>query len=274
MSIIPANKENIKKAAAIIRAGGLVAFPTETVYGLGANALNATSVSRIFEVKKRPFFDPIIVHISSLPEIEGLVKDFGEMERKLAERFWPGPLTLVLPKKNIVPDIVTSGLATVGIRMPANETAREFVRESGTPIAAPSANIFGQISPTQAAHVESQLGSDVDMILDGGKCSVGIESTIIKIENGVPIILRHGGLPVDEIEKVAGKVISNILPNKNIEGAGDNNGLESPGQLPYHYSPLTPLVLFEDFDEINITGLKAGLILFKKRRLIKDFFAV
>lgn len=253
MNFAPANKANIKKAAGIIKKGGIVAFPTETVYGLGADALNPIAVSRIFEVKRRPFFDPIIVHIASLSGIEKLVTSFGGMAKSLAERFWPGPLTLVLPKSNNVPDIVTAGLATVAIRMPANKIAMDLITEAGVPIAAPSANPFGFISPTTAWHVKEHL-SDVDMILDGGKCELGIESTIIKIENSYPLVMRHGGLPLEEIENVTGKVSI---------AKSEGEGPVSPGQMPYHYSPKNPIVLISDITAQDIKGERAGLLSFK-----------
>ncbi len=268
MNIFPANKANIKKAADIIKSGGLVAFPTETVYGLGADVFNPIAVSRIFEAKKRPFFDPLIVHIASLSSIKEITAEFGSIEQKLAEKFWPGPLTLVLPKRSIIPDIVTSGLSTVAVRMPANELARELIREAGTPIAAPSANLFGRISPTKAEHVFNQLGGNVDMIIDGGQCEIGVESTIIRIGDGRPVLLRHGGLPVEEIEKITGKV------NLNIPAAitDDSERVESPGQLPYHYSPVTPLVLIENIKNVKIGNLKAGLLAFTRPQINLPFF--
>jgi L-threonylcarbamoyladenylate synthase len=268
LNIFPANKANIKKAADIIKSGGLVAFPTETVYGLGADVFNPIAVSRIFETKKRPFFDPLIVHIASLSSIKEITAEFGSIEQKLAEKFWPGPLTLVLPKRSIIPDIVTSGLSTVAVRMPANKLARELIRDAGTPIAAPSANLFGRISPTKAEHVFNQLGGNVDMIIDGGQCEIGLESTIIRIVDGRPVLLRHGGLPVEEIEKITGKV------NLNISAAitNDSERVESPGQLPYHYSPITPLVLVENIKSVKIGNIKAGLLAFTCPQINLPFF--
>ncbi len=255
---LPANRANIKKAAEIIKSGGLVAFPTETVYGLGANAFNPIAVSKIFEAKKRPFFDPLIVHIASISTIGEIADSLGPIETKLAESFWPGPLTLVLPKHNSIPDIVTAGLPTVAVRMPANEIARELILEAGVPIAAPSANLFGRVSPTEARHVANQLGKNIDMILDGGKCEIGMESTIIKIEDGVPFLLRYGGLPIEEIEKTIGKV------NRNVYKADTKrtDAPESPGQLTYHYSPVTQLILIDDIKSIKIEKTKAGLLAF------------
>ena len=175
------NKGKITEAVRIMRNGGLVAFPTETVYGLGANALDRFAVAKIFELKERPSFDPLIVHIASFDDLAKLTTGANENVMRLAKHFWPGPLTIVLPKSNIVPDIVTSGLDTVGIRMPDNEIALTLIKESGCPIAAPSANKFGQLSPVSASHVRKQL-PNVDYILDGGTTTVGIESTIVSVE--------------------------------------------------------------------------------------------
>ncbi len=260
MNIFPADKTNIKKAAGIIKSGGIVAFPTETVYGLGADAYNPVAVAKIFEAKKRPFFDPLIIHIASLAGLEEIAEQVGPTERKLAEKFWPGPLTLVLPKRGKVPDIVTSGLSTVAVRMPASEAALSLIREARTPIAAPSANRFGGISPTKAEHVFKQLGENIDMILDGGQCTVGLESTIIKSEDGQTVLLRPGGLPVEDIEKITGKIKQNF-PLFDPSGTGK---AESPGQLPYHYSPVTPLSLIEDLNNFKTGNLRAGLLAFKK----------
>ena len=197
----------IQKAAGIIQEGGLVAFPTETVYGLGADALNPYAVARIFEVKNRPTFDPLIVHVADIRQAEILVLKFPEKALKLIEKFWPGPLTLVLPKAPIVPDIVTSSLPTVAIRVPNHLMALELIRESGRPIAAPSANPFGQVSPTTVDHVRRSLGNKVDMILDGGPCAIGVESTVISFTGKEPALLRPGGVPLEDIQDLIGKVI-------------------------------------------------------------------
>lgn len=260
MNIFPANSANIKKAADIIRSGGIVAFPTETVYGLGAGAFNPKAVSKIFEAKKRPFFDPLIVHIASITDIDEIAEKFGSTEKLLAQRFWPGPLTLVLPKRSIVPDIVTSGLPTVAVRMPANEVAASLIREACTPIAAPSANLFGRVSPTKAEHVFNQLGANVDMILDGGPCTVGVESTIIKIEKGQSVLLRPGGIPVEEIEKITGMTKQNLTAS----GSSGSAIVESPGQMPFHYSPVTPLIIVEDVAGIKTKKSKAGILVFRR----------
>jgi L-threonylcarbamoyladenylate synthase len=239
----------IKIAANFIKEGKLVAFPTETVYGLGANAYNPLAVAKIFELKERPTFDPLIIHIASLAQLEKLVLGTDERVYKLAEKFWPGPLTMVLPKSNIVPDIVTSGLPTVGIRMPSNEIALELIRKSDCPIAAPSANKFGRISPTTAAHVEKQL-PNVDYILDGGKTTVGIESTIIKLTDFGFQILRNGIITQEELET--------IIP---FDSVSEIEKLSAPGMLKSHYSPKKKL-LISDSTTLKIDKSKAGLISF------------
>jgi L-threonylcarbamoyladenylate synthase len=240
---------NIEIAAKFIQEGKLVAFPTETVYGLGANALNPLAVAKIFELKERPSFDPLIIHIASLSQMDKLVLGTDERVYKLAEKFWPGPLTMVLPKSNSVPDIVTSGLPTVGIRMPNNEIALELIRKSNCPIAAPSANKFGRISPTTAAHVKKQL-PNVDYILDGGKTTVGIESTIIKLTDYGFQILRNGIITQEELET--------IVPfdsNTKIEK------LSAPGMLKSHYSPKKKFLIANNA-LLNINKSKAGFISF------------
>lgn len=254
----------IKKAAKIIREGGLVAFPTETVYGLGANAFNPIAVAKIFEVKKRPFFDPLIVHIADLKELEVLTSQIDKRALKLAEKFWPGPLTLVLPKSEKVPDIVTASLPTVAIRMPAHPIALALIKEANVPIAAPSANLFGHLSPTTAEHVRAQLGDSVDLIIDGGKCPVGVESTIIYLGE-TPLLLRPGGLPLEEIEKVIGPVL--------IKQSSEQLPL-APGQLPTHYAPRTPLEI-KSLDEIVFEeGKKIGFLAFKPIKGNYPFYAV
>ena len=234
-----AEAEDIKKiriASNVIKNGGIVAFPTETVYGLGADAYNPKAVARIFEVKNRPQFDPLIVHIADFSYVKKLSSLMDERIKKLTDTFWPGPLTLVVPKKKIVPDIVTAGLETVALRMPAHNVALELIRESKTPIAAPSANPFGYISPTTAEHVKEQLGQKVDLILDSGKCPIGVESTVLDITSKKATLLRPGGLPLEEIEGVIGKIkLLKAEPQKP----------QSPGQLPYHYSPKTRVKLIE-----------------------------
>lgn len=230
---------DIARAAAILRDGGLVAFPTETVYGLGANALSERAVARVFEVKARPRFDPLIVHISSLEWLPRLTSEFPPLASLLANRFWPGPLTLVLPKTSTVPDLVTAGCPTVAIRVPDHPVALRLLRAVDLPIAAPSANPFGQISPTCAEHVREQLGSQIDLILDGGPCRVGVESTVLQITPQGPLLLRPGGTTLEEIEEMVGQVQLPGTSSTNVPVAG----LVSPGTLARHYAPRTALVL-------------------------------
>ena len=198
---------NIIKAAEIIRNGGAVAFPTETVYGLGADGLNPIAVAKIFEIKNRPTFNPLILHIHDKSQLEQLCEIQNPKVNILIKKFWPGPLTLVLPKKNIVPEIVTADNPTVAVRMPNNSVALELIKRSGTPIAAPSANLFNRLSPTSAEHVFAQLGTRVDMILDGGTTDVGVESTIIEFDNDTVYLLRPGGVTKEEIESLLGMKI-------------------------------------------------------------------
>jgi L-threonylcarbamoyladenylate synthase len=220
----------IDQAAELLRHGRLVAFPTETVYGLGANALDPAAVKRIFEAKGRPLTSPLIVHVGSLEMARELALEWPDKAEALARRFWPGPLTLVLPKRACVPDVVTAGLPSVGLRMPAHPVALALLRATGLPLAAPSANRFTELSPTTAQHVHDGLGSAVDLVLDGGPCTVGIESTVLSLTGTTPRILRSGIISQPEIEVVIGAV--------EIGG-----GAESPGQHPKHYSPRTPVIL-------------------------------
>ena len=220
----------IERAAELLKAGRLVAFPTETVYGLGANALDAAAVGRIFEVKGRPRTSPLIVHVGSIEAARKLSAHWPKEAEKLARRFWPGPLTIVVPKSSAVPDVVTAGLSSVGLRMPAHPLAVALLEAAGIPLAAPSANRFTQLSPTTAEHVRQSLGDAVDMILDGGPCNVGIESAVVSLAGPRPRILRPGLISQTEIEETIGPVET-------------GPGVESPGQHPRHYSPRTRVVL-------------------------------
>jgi L-threonylcarbamoyladenylate synthase len=224
------SRSDIDKAAALLRAGGLVAFPTETVYGLGANALDEAAVRRIFEAKGRPYSSPLIVHVASIEMARGLASEWSDNVERLAKRFWPGPLTVVVPKNSSVPDLVTAGLSSVGLRIPAHPMARALIEAAQIPIAAPSANRFTELSPTTAEHVRKGLADMVDLILDGGPCTVGIESTVISLAGSTPRILRPGMISQTQIEQLIGPV--------EIGG-----GVESPGQHPRHYSPQTPIIL-------------------------------
>lgn len=223
------SKTEIERAAKLLRAGKLVAFPTETVYGLGANALDEAAVRRIFEAKGRPESSPLIVHVASIEMARELASVWPEQAEQLARRFWPGPLTIVVPKKPSVPDIVTAGLPSVGVRMPAHPVAKALLEAARIPIAAPSANRFTELSPTRAEHVPAGLA---EMVLDGGQCTVGIESTVVSLTGDVPKILRPGMISQTEIEQVIGPVEV-------------TSGAESPGQHPRHYSPKTPIILGE-----------------------------
>jgi L-threonylcarbamoyladenylate synthase len=252
---------DIDHAAQLLRAGRLVAFPTETVYGLGANALSAEAAARIYAVKRRPGTSPLIVHVASIEMAQSLVANWPEIADRLTRRFWPGPLTLVLERQMekqtekrtekqsaisaIIPAVVTAGLPTVGLRMPAHPIALALIRAAGVPLAAPSANRFSELSPTTAEHVRRSLGSDVDFILDGGPCQVGIESTVLSLadsgqhETGLyekrPVLLRPGGISRGELEAVVGPIASAYeVP------AGTH---PAPGMHPRHYSPRTPLYL-------------------------------
>jgi L-threonylcarbamoyladenylate synthase len=252
--------DELARAADILRQGGLVAFPTETVYGLGASALDVDALARVFEVKGRPLFDPLIVHVPGIDDVGPLVARFPEIAQRLAARFWPGPLTLVLPKSILVPDLATAGCPTVAVRVPDHPIALELLRLAGVPLAAPSANLFGRISPTTAAHVREQLGEAIDLILDGGPCRVGVESTVLQITDSRPILLRPGGTPLEEIEALIGHV-EVPLPGK---AAPEKSGLLSPGTLPQHYAPRTPLVVSRERAPEACSGSSArvGLLAF------------
>ena len=230
------NRASLAQAAALIRAGKLVAFPTETVYGLGANALDAAAVERIFQAKNRPRTSPLIVHVDSVEMARRFAADWPVTAEILARRYWPGPLTLVLPKTHEIPDIVTAGLPTVGLRMPAHRLALELIREAGVPIAAPSANRFTELSPTTAEHVSQSLA---DFVLDGGPAQVGIESTVLSLA-GPATLLRPGVIPLPEIEEFIGPV---RLPEAPAEGPH-----ASPGMHARHYHPKTPLYLLAGAD--------------------------
>ena len=232
MELYSATDENIQRAAELIRSGGLVAFPTETVYGLGADGLNATAAASIFEAKKRPFFDPLILHIAKMDSLFEIAEAPDSHILALAGKFWPGPLTIVVKKKSHVPDIVTSGLDTVAVRMPDHPVAKKLIELSRTPVAAPSANRF--------------------IILDGGQCHVGIESTIIAASGNGITLLRPGGIPVEAIEEAAGI---------KLDLAEQGSRPDAPGQLPYHYSPEKPVHLVDRITE-DIPG--AGLLFFMK----------
>ncbi|HUQ95227.1 MAG TPA: L-threonylcarbamoyladenylate synthase [Bryobacteraceae bacterium] len=228
-------KTILTNAAALLREGGLVALPTETVYGLGANALDPAAVARIYQVKGRPGTSPLIVHVATIAMARELVREWSEEADLLARRYWPGPLTLVVPKHPRVPDIVTSGLDTVGVRMPAHPVTLELIRLAGVPVAAPSANRFQELSPTTAQHVRDSLGDEVDLIVDGGPCEVGIESAVLALSHTGPMLLRPGMISRQELELALGRDIA--------EAGAVQGAHPSPGMGERHYSPRTPVAL-------------------------------
>lgn len=256
-------KEIIEKAAKIIKKGGLVAFPTETVYGLGANAFDKKAVRKIFEVKKRPIDNPIIVHIADFSYLKKLAKKIPKEAEILAKNFWPGPLTFVLIKKKIVPDEVTAGTKTVAIRMPKNKIALELIKKSGVPIAAPSANLAGRPSPTTAKHVFEDLGDKIDLILDGGKTKVGVESTVVDLTVKPPLILRPGGVSLEQLRKF----LKDIQPHPFlIDEKLKVKIVKSPGMKYRHYAPKAPLILVKEEDKIE--KIKKLIEFYKKKKKI------
>lgn len=238
---------DLKRAIDLLKLDNLVAIPTETVYGLAANGLNSLAVSQIFQVKNRPHFDPLILHIGKIEQLEDLAQNIPQKAKILAQHFWPGPITLVLEKKDVVPSIVTSGLPTVGIRMPNHPMTLELLQRISFPLAAPSANPFKYVSPTTAQHVFNQLGFQIPYILDGGNCKIGIESTIVAFHNDDVHVLRLGGLSLEKIESVIGPVIVSTDIHTTIQ---------APGQLLQHYAPSCKLVsIVETTDKMNLDGL-------------------
>ncbi len=242
--------ENIEIAAEILKMGGLVAVPTETVYGLAANALNNSAVAAIFEAKNRPTFDPLIVHLKSVSEIEKYATINSKKLLKLISHFSPGPITFLLPKKNNIPDLVTSGLDKVALRIPSHPVMNALLTVLDFPLAAPSANPFGYISPTTAKHVLDQLGGKIDYILDGGSCSVGLESTIVGEEENKIVVYRKGGISVEEIE--------DVMNEKVIVIAHSDSNPAAPGMLKKHYSPNKNIYL--ENTSINIPFEKTGFL--------------
>ncbi|MCA9072222.1 MAG: threonylcarbamoyl-AMP synthase [Planctomycetaceae bacterium] len=244
---------NLSRASELIREGHLVAFPTETVYGLGANALNPEAVARIFEAKGRPHFDPLIVHVPDLSGLEPLTSEVPQIARELATKFWPGPLTMVLPKTSLVPDLVTSGLPTVAVRLPKHPLAQELLKQAGVPIAAPSANRFGRLSPTRAEHVLEQLGHRVDYILDGGPCEVGVESTVVDVTCQPPRLLRPGGVTWEDLQEIVGHI-------EIQDTAEEGETPAAPGMLTKHYAPETRVVILDGLDELQLPRTECCLL--------------
>lgn len=259
---------DVAHAARLLREGKLVSFATETVYGLGANALDVNAVARVFAVKNRPYFDPLIVHIAERSWLPRLVSSWTETAERLANRFWPGPLTLVLPKTELVPDLVTSGLPSVAVRMPSHPLALELLRLADVPVAAPSANLFGQLSPTRAEHVVERLGDRIEYVLDGGPCSVGVESTVLLLEPDRAVLLRPGGVSLEEIEAVIGPV---SLPSREI--TSNHEATPSPGMLPQHYAPRTPLAVVEDLSRVG-SPERCGLLTLQPHPAAARFAAI
>ncbi|GAC1302576.1 MAG: L-threonylcarbamoyladenylate synthase [Ktedonobacteraceae bacterium] len=246
----------IERAAALIRAGEVVVFPTETVYGLGANALQTQAVERIFEAKGRPFSDPLIVHIADERALQDLVSFIPAQVERLIEMFWPGPLTLILPRSPLVPTLVTAGLDTVAVRMPSHSVALALIRAANTPIAAPSANRFMHISPTTAQHALADLQGRVPLILDGGPCLVGVESTILDLCSAEPRILRPGGVSLEALRTVLPDVqLATRHNDRHEEEHFAQDAQRAPGQLLTHYAPAIPLLLFEGTVETMRTAM-------------------
>lgn len=234
--ILPADAAGVAAAAALLRAGRLVAFPTETVYGLGGDALSEPAVAAIFAAKGRPAEDPLIVHLATAAELPRVARAVPPAAQALAEAFWPGPLTLVLPRGAAVPLAVTAGRETVAVRVPAHPVARALIVAAGTPVAAPSANRFGHTSPTTAAHVMADLAGRIDAVVDGGPTPIGLESTVLDLTGATPTLLRPGGVSLEELRALLGAVAAG-------EGRPAGGGMASPGLLERHYAPRSPMVL-------------------------------
>ena len=245
---------DLLEAQSLLKSGKLVAIPTETVYGLAANALNADAVIHIFETKNRPHFDPLIVHVGGMDQVDVVAAHIPEVAYRLMEALWPGPLTIVLQKHERVPHIVTSGLDTVGVRMPDHALTLELLRSLNFPLAAPSANPFGYISPTSALHVAEQLGDRIPLILDGGECTIGVESTIIDCSADNPTILRLGGTAVETIEEIIGSVQVNAI---------STSSPQAPGMLHSHYAPRKPMLVGNIHELLHEYGSDVSILSFK-----------
>ncbi len=248
MSILNPTPDAIASAARVIRDGGVVVMPTETVYGLACNALDANAVKKVFEIKGRPSDNPLIVHIADFSDLKKVASNWPDLAEKLAEKFWPGPLTLVLKKKEGIPDETTAGLETVAVRMPKHPVALALIRSAGCPIAAPSANVFMALSATSATDVAPEIDIEVPIILDGGQCEIGLESTVIDMTEDVPVILRPGGVSRAEIQRVIGRPLGH-LPPPNVR--------KSPGMYRRHYAPKAVLKLVQTV-ELDQPGLVFG----------------
>jgi len=261
----PVSEESLNEAAAILQAGGLVAFPTETVYGLGANATDGIAVARIFAAKGRPAFNPLIVHVATMEEAEKLAV-FSDLARDIAAHFWPGPLTMILPRQKDCPvsDLATAGLPSIAIRMPGLQAARDLIEWTGLPLAAPSANASGTLSPTAATHVAESLGDKVDFILAGGACAVGLESTVLDLTGNAPVILRPGAILAEDVARVTGGEVGYDL--------GGHEAPKSPGQLLRHYAPATPIRLNAQDVEEGEALLAFGPAPFLRKKLADNAY--
>lgn len=246
--------KSIEKAAELLNNDELVAIPTETVYGLAGNGLKQETIQKIYQVKNRPATNPLILHVSTPDRLYDLAENVPEQALALASKFWPGPLTLVLPKKSHVPDIATGGLNTVAVRIPAHDLTLQLLSLLSFPLAAPSANLSNQVSPTSPEHVDSQIGGKIKYILDGGRCSKGIESTIVGFMGKTPVILRHGALSIDRIKRVAANVVTRE----------ENGDILAPGMHSKHYSPVTRFIVAHDIYPflIDFKGLNIGVLTF------------
>ncbi|MCT4597585.1 MAG: L-threonylcarbamoyladenylate synthase [Vallitalea sp.] len=251
----------INDAAKTIQEGGLVAFPTETVYGIGANALESNAVSKIYTAKGRPSDNPLIVHVSDKEDVKKYVKHIGDNAKKLMDEFWPGPLTLIFEKKDIIPDSITGGLSTVAIRIPSHNIAREIIRVANRPVAAPSANVSGRPSPTMAKHVISDLDGKIDMIIDGGDCEIGLESTVVDVTEKIPTILRPGGITRNMIEQVIG----HITIDPAIKPSGEKLIPKSPGMKYRHYAPNADLIVVKGESKEVVEHIN-NLVIEKKKQ--------
>ncbi len=249
--------DRIARAARIIRNGGLVVFPTETVYGLGANALDASAVARIYSAKGRPTWNPVIAHVACVADARELVATWTDEAERLATTFWPGPLTLVLPKRDIVPDVATAGLPAIGVRVPHHPVALALLRAAACPIAAPSANRFTQVSPTTAQHAMESLGDRVDLVLDGGACEVGIESTVLDLTGDVPAVLRPGMITRAQIATVLGRDVLD-LSQRTVSTDATAAPQHSPGMSDRHYAPRADVWLFDGEDSAELARALAS----------------
>lgn len=248
------NTEELKNVSNLIRNGEIIVFPTETVYGIGADALNPEAALKIFEAKQRPVDNPLIVHVANENEIGKVAEVTSAVEQMLIDNFMPGPITIILKKKKIIPDVVSAGLDTIGVRMPSNEIAHKIIEDAGVPIAAPSANVSGRPSGTNLLDIRDELEEKVSVVIDGGNCQIGLESTVVKVMDGVPVILRPGKVTPEEIEKVVGKV---KIDSKVFEKVLGDEKVESPGMKYRHYAPKTKCKLvYSNEEEKQIKTIK------------------